>query len=95
LSRELAYEDSITWALTGLAGVVAAQSQPERAARLLAAVEAWYVMNNAQLEPADRADYDRILAEVRAQLGEDAFAAAWEAGRALPLEQAIEEALDQ
>jgi tetratricopeptide (TPR) repeat protein len=92
-ARELAAQDMMTLALTGLAGVMTAQSQPQRAARLLAAVEAWWVMNNAQMEPADRADYDRIVADARAQLGEEAFAAAWEAGRAMTLEQAIAEAL--
>lgn len=33
------------------------------------------------------------MAAARAALGEDAFTAAWEAGRALPHEQAVEEAL--
>ncbi len=45
------------------------------------------------MHPADRADYDRIVATVRAQLGEEAFAAAWEAGRAMTLDDAIAEAL--
>jgi hypothetical protein len=37
--------------------------------------------------------YERHVAEVRAQLGDAAFAAAWAAGRTLPLEDAIAEAL--
>jgi len=36
-----------------------------------------------------------VAPTTRAQLGEEAFAAAWEAGRAMTLEQAIEEALGQ
>jgi DNA-binding NarL/FixJ family response regulator len=43
--------------------------------------------------PDLRTDYDRYVAAARAQLGEDAFAASWAAGRALTLEQAITEAL--
>jgi len=35
------------------------------------------------------------MAIARAQLGEDAFASAWAAGRALPLEQVITYALDE
>jgi hypothetical protein len=41
----------------------------------------------------DRADYDRDFAAVRAQLDEATFAAAWAAGQAMPLKQAIAEAL--
>ncbi len=33
-----------------------------------------------------------LLAEVRAELGEEAYAAAWQAGRALSLDEAIAEA---
>jgi tetratricopeptide (TPR) repeat protein len=89
VSQEWAFEDVMAWALTGLAGVAAAQSQSQRAARLLGTVEAW----NVQLEAADRADYDRIVAAARTQLGEEAFAAAWAAGRSMSLEQAVAEAL--
>jgi hypothetical protein len=42
--------------------------------------------------PADRIDYHRNEASIRGALGEDTFAAAWAAGCALTLEQAIAEA---
>ena len=42
--------------------------------------------------PIDQAAYDRTVADVRARLGEPAFAAAWAAGRALPLAQVVAEA---
>jgi hypothetical protein len=66
----------------------------ERAARLLGAAAplrhdvGWY------LNAADRVDYDRNLAAVRAQLDEATFTTAWEVGRAMTLEQAIAEALE-
>jgi non-specific serine/threonine protein kinase len=41
-----------------------------------------------------RTSYERAVAAARAALGEAAFAAAWAAGRALPLERAVAEALD-
>jgi hypothetical protein len=44
--------------------------------------------------PAQQAAYDRQLVAARDRLGADAFDAAWAAGRALTLEQAIAEALD-
>ena len=43
--------------------------------------------------PVDRVKYDQILAAVRAQLDEATFNAAWEEGRKMTLEQAIEYAL--
>ena len=42
----------------------------------------------------EQADQERVLSEVRAQLGEAAFAAAWEEGQAMTLEQAVEYALE-
>jgi hypothetical protein len=43
----------------------------------------------ATLAPADRSDYERSVAALRAQLGAQEFAAAWANGQALTLEQAI------
>jgi hypothetical protein len=38
-------------------------------------------------------DHDRVVAATRTALGETAFAAAWAAGRTLPVEEAVNEAL--
>jgi hypothetical protein len=43
--------------------------------------------------PAARATYERQFVLARAHLGDSAFAAAWAAGEALSLDQAIAEAL--
>jgi DNA-binding NarL/FixJ family response regulator len=43
----------------------------------------------APIPLVDRADYERALASARAQLGEKTFAAAWEEGRTMTLEQAL------
>jgi DNA-binding NarL/FixJ family response regulator len=40
-----------------------------------------------------RTHYERYLADSRAALTADAFAAAWAAGRSLPLEEAVAEAM--
>jgi hypothetical protein len=47
------------------------------------------------MPPADRAEHDRSVTAVRAALGQEAFAAAWAAGRAMTLEDAIRDALAQ
>jgi len=76
-----------------LAQVVAAQGQPTQAAHLLGAAETLRATIGAPLPLYLRAAHDRTVAGLRAVLGDDAFAAAWAAGAALSLEQAIAEAL--
>jgi tetratricopeptide (TPR) repeat protein len=82
-----------TAAIEGLAGVAGAQGQLERAARLFGAAEVLRESTGTPLPPAYRAAYERDVTAIRAQLDDDVFAAAWAAGQALTLEQAIAEAL--
>ncbi len=77
--------------LMGLAGVAASARRPGQAARLLGAMEAQ--REALHIGPmaaayADRVEYDRYVAIVRAQLDEASYTAAWEEGRAMTLEQA-------
>jgi predicted ATPase/class 3 adenylate cyclase len=94
LARETGQQNTIAWCLAGLGWVAMAQGQAERAARLLGAAKAPFDATGNLIHPVDRAEFDRSAAAARATLGEEAFAAAWEAGRALTLEQAIAAALD-
>jgi hypothetical protein len=93
LFGEWGYIQGIAWCLDALAGIVGAQGQPERAVRLLAAAEAMHDSRAPQLSAADRAERERTVALVRAQLDEATFAAAWAEGRAMTLEQVLNEAL--
>ena len=79
--------------LVGLAGVTGNTGQLEQAARLFGAAETLYEDSVVRLEYSDQIEYDRNVAIVRAQLDEATFAAAWAAGRAMTLEQAVDEAL--
>jgi tetratricopeptide (TPR) repeat protein len=82
--------------LMGLAGVAASVRQPVQAARLLGAMEAQREalhIGPMAASYADRVEFDRYVAIARAQLDEASFTAAWEEGRAMTLEQAIEYAL--
>jgi ATP/maltotriose-dependent transcriptional regulator MalT len=82
------------YCLSGLGGVAAAQSEPERAARLFGAVTA---LRDVLGVPALRGEYalqERMVAAARSQLDEATWAAAWAAGRAMTLEQAIAYALE-
>jgi predicted ATPase len=80
LQQEYGNKQGMAESLAGLASVAA---QPECAVRLFGAVEALLDAVGAPLSPADRADLERNLAAMRAQLDERAYAAAWAEGQAL------------
>lgn len=67
--------------------------QTERGALLLGAMAARREALGTPLPPVARADYERTVTRARADLGATAFAAAWERGRALSIEQAMAVAL--
>lgn len=93
IRREIGDKLGIAYGLEGVAKVAYGQGKAERAARLFGAAEALREAIGAPLSPDDRAEYNRIVAAVRAQLGEEVFAKSWAEGRAMTLEQAIEYAL--
>jgi tetratricopeptide (TPR) repeat protein len=73
--------------------VADATGRSEHAARLWGAAERLREASGLIMDAFERDTHERALASARA-LGEERFAAAWAAGRALTLEQAIAEALD-
>jgi DNA-binding CsgD family transcriptional regulator len=77
----------------GLADLASTAGQPARAAGLLGAAEVLRDSYGLPLPPVYRASYERTVDAARAQLDEAAFAAAWAAGQAMTMEQAIAEAL--
>jgi non-specific serine/threonine protein kinase len=84
---------ALPWTLEGLAWVAAARGQAERAARLLGAAATVRAASGLTAPVADRAQSEQDVAAAREMLGEATFAAAFAAGRALPLVVAAEEAL--
>jgi len=93
VAHELGRTRSITLSLVGLAAVASAVSEYVQAVRLLGSVAALLSASNHVLEPVARSDYDGLMAAARAHLDDVTFDRAWAAGQALPLEQAIAEAL--
>jgi hypothetical protein len=65
----------------------------EQAARLFGAAEALREAIGSPLPPNLRQEQNRLFTALRIALGAEAFAAAWDAGRALTREQAVAEAL--
>jgi tetratricopeptide (TPR) repeat protein len=80
--------------LAGLARIVAAEGQPERAVVLYGASEAYRATAPFPLAPPEEEARDQVLAAARAALGEEAFVAAWARGQAMPLDEAIALALE-
>ena len=93
LYRELGDRRSVASLLAQLAFLAGRHGQASRAARLLGASTALRAQIGAPLNAGQMAEFDGLVATVRAACGEAEFTAAWIAGEALPLEQAISEAL--
>jgi predicted ATPase/DNA-binding XRE family transcriptional regulator len=93
LVRETTWQEFIAYCLAGSGWVAMGQGWAERAARLLGAAKTPFDAAGDLLAPIDRAEFDRNVAAARAQLGDEAFAAAWQAGQAMTLEQAVAYAL--
>jgi len=93
LFRDLGDRMGMAWCLAGLAGVAALHEEPERAAWLWGAAEALRQSIGAREAPAACTTHERLMSEVRKQLGEVEFNAKWAEGQAASMEQAIAEAL--
>ena len=78
-----------------MAWLAVAEGQPARAARLGGAAEALREALGAALHPVLHPGHDQAVQAMRAALGEEAFAAAWAEGQALPLEEAVALALEE
>ncbi|MBI1742496.1 tetratricopeptide repeat protein [Candidatus Acetothermia bacterium] len=96
ISREMRNRQMISSAIEAFASVELAEGRAQqRAVQLFGAAESLRVAASSPMSPADRAEYDPILAAARTALGEDVFAAAQAEGRAMTLEQAVAYALGE
>jgi ATP/maltotriose-dependent transcriptional regulator MalT len=93
LARESEDNECMTLDIAGLGRVALAMHQPARAAKLFGATDALLKASQITMVKVDHSEYTRDLAATRAQLTPAVFDAAWNAGRALTLEQAIAEAM--
>jgi predicted ATPase len=106
LWRELGHKAGVIRCLIGLAEIAVAEGQPARAAKLLGGADTFlqslgirsdgaHITNGFLLDAVDRDEFRRGLANVRAQMDENQFKAAWQQGQAMSLEQAIADALGE
>jgi predicted ATPase/class 3 adenylate cyclase len=82
-------------ALERFADLASAQGQAEKALVLLGAAEALRQSVRVPASVSERALYDRVTAEAQTQLPPETCAAAKETGQAMPLEQALDYALEK
>ncbi|MFL1377787.1 MULTISPECIES: BTAD domain-containing putative transcriptional regulator [unclassified Nocardiopsis] len=92
-ARQTGDPRAVAQALEGLAGAAALAGDGAAAARLVGAAERLREGTGVPMPEAERFDVDRALSAARDLLGADAVDAARTAGRALPPEAAITEAL--
>ena len=81
--------------LEGLACGAGAQGEAQKAARLFGATEALREVTGFPLEPGLRTLEGPYLVRARSQLEEGAWSKAWEEGRAMSMEVALEYALSE
>ena len=89
--------DHQTWlalAVAGLARIAAARGHTTQAGQALGAIEAHFQAHSIHLDADDQAELEQHRAAVSAALTGDAFNAALKAGRALTLDQALDELPD-
>jgi non-specific serine/threonine protein kinase len=84
----------VAWSVIGAGGLAAGQASYHQAVEFLAAGTAERERIGAPLRPQVQAVLDGIIATARRRLGGATFAAAWEAGRALPIDVAAVRAQD-
>jgi predicted ATPase/DNA-binding SARP family transcriptional activator len=92
LERVAQDEENAAWPLQ-LLGIAEAGDQPVRAATLLGAAEALRESLDLPLHGDELALHEQALQRLERSLDAEALQAAWTAGRALPLAEAIEQAL--
>ncbi len=93
VARELGDRQNIALVLGGVAGLAAAQGEPERAMRLVGAADALRETIKCVLDPADRARVEGRLAGAAALLGQESAARLRVEGGTLPPDGAIAEAV--
>ena len=79
--------------LEAFARLALAEADPSRAAQILGSAEAHLELLNMSMIPAEKVLYNQSVAAVRMALAGDAFASAWNQGRRIKIEEAVERVL--
>jgi predicted ATPase/class 3 adenylate cyclase/lipoprotein NlpI len=90
LRREIGSKVYLAYSLALIGGLRVSRGEAEEGSRMLGATEALLESIGAVLDAEHRKIYERSVASARAQLGDEGFERAWEEGRAMSMEQAVE-----
>jgi len=93
LRKELGDRRALADGLERMGGILLEQDEAGKAVRLWGASHSLREHSDAPLLAAEQETLDQGLSQARSSLGEDRFAAAWQEGRAMTTEQAIDCAL--
>ncbi len=94
MSFAIDFPENVADCLEGLAGVATRHEHPNQAARLLGVADARRHEIGVPVAAHLRGRYDRVVAETTASLGEETFAPTFQAGRNVPYDLGLAEALD-
>ena len=90
IARDISDLWFVPWCLVGLAEIAVCNGDPLQAVRLLAALS---LLAGDEFVPCLRPQAKRTSAAVRAAINESSWAAAWQVGRQLSYEEAVDEGL--
>jgi tetratricopeptide (TPR) repeat protein len=93
LQWELGHSTGAVYALVGLGALSVRSGQSERGTKLLAAAEALAEEVGMFMENEERAVFEQAIATARQQSGEEVFRSAWDEGRKMSGQQAVDYAL--
>ena len=91
-AHEIGDAEGVVWGLEGLGAAAAVLGHPRRAARLLGAADA---AQPAPRQPFEARRHEQVVQQLRDELGEPAFSAAWAQGQAMRPEDASAFALGE
>ena len=95
MREELGDKGGIAWCLERFAEIEGKRGYPERATKLYGAAHSLRQSVDSVLDPLDRFEHERNIAFVSAQIGPASWDAAWAAGRAMNVGQAVAYALER
>jgi tetratricopeptide (TPR) repeat protein len=94
LAAEIGNKHGILDHMAFMACVMTGRGQPRRAARLIGASEALHTGMEVEMQASDLPDYERWVAMLREQLGEETFNALRAEGSVMSLDEAVKYALE-
>lgn len=92
--QRMGHRSAIAHQLECLAFIAKSLEQVEKATKLLGAAEALRQRIEIDMTPPEREEYDKEVADLKANMDEKELASFWAEGRSLTMDEAIEFALD-